>query len=361
MIILILSNNASGLVSFRVELIEKMIEIGYEVYVSVPRDKYAEQLEKNGCIVLETKLSRHGINPIAELSLLRFYKKIVRTIKPNFVLTYTIKPNVYGGVACQKLRIPYIVNITGLGDSIENGGLMQKITLFLYRKGLKKAKHVFFQNQTNCDFFINKKIVKNNFSVLPGSGVNLQKHHLIQYPSRDYPIVFATIGRITKDKGINELLQAITVIKSKRSDVEFLLIGAIDDEKYKPVISEFTSKGLLMHIDFTDDVDFYIGRSYAVINPSYHEGMSNVLLEALSCGRPVLASNIPGCIETFDDKISGIAFEPKNVDSLVDGILAFLNLSYEDMKQMGLNGRDKVQKNFDRNIVIDEYFKVITD
>jgi glycosyltransferase involved in cell wall biosynthesis len=356
--ILVLANFGLGLYKFRKELLEELISKNNEVYISLPNDEYTPKLESIGCKFIETHLERRGTNPFTDLKLLLEYIKVIKRIKPHVVLTYTIKPNVYGGIACNLTKTPYISNITGLGTSVENEGLIQKITLFLNKYGLKNASCVFFQNDTNRKFFIDRGILKGNTRLIPGSGVNLKHHNFEEYPMDDGKLRFLFIGRIMKAKGIEELLEAAKMVKKEYPNVHFDLVG-ISEEDYNHQIFELDRLGIINYHGQRDDVHSFIKNSHATVLPSYHEGLANVLLESASSGRPVLASRVPGCIETFEDGLTGFGFEARSVEGLVEAIIKFINLPYNQKKEMGTAGRKKIEKEFDRNIVIEAYLKEI--
>jgi len=357
--ILVLTNSINGLYSFRRELIDRLIKDNCEVTISSPEDTKSFYFDNIGCKLIHTSINRRGINPVADFKLIYRYFKMIRKVKPNVVLTYTIKPNVYGGLACRLLRIPYIANITGLGTSIENKGTLRTISLFLYEVGLKKAHAIFFQNKSNKEYFIKNQIVNKNLSrKIPGSGVNIDYHIFEEYPTNDEIIKFLFIGRIMKSKGIDELLEAAQMIKNIYPKTEFHFVGG-KEENYNVTLNNLTKKGIIHYHGRQETVHYFIKNCHATINPSYHEGMSNVLLEAASTGRPVLASNIPGCKETFDEGISGFGFEVKNVGSLVETIIKFIELSYEEKKKMGIAGRKKMENEFDRNLVVEAYLEEI--
>lgn len=357
--VLVLANFGMGLYNFRREILEELINKGYEVIVSFPEDEYVPKLKKIGCKFVETQVDRRGTNPVKDLKLLLNYVKIIKQIKPNIVLTFTIKPNIYGGIACNLLKTPYITNITGLGTSIENKGILQKITLFLYKLGLKKASCVFFQNQSNKEFFLTNDLVSGKIRIIPGSGVNLAQHTFEGYPANDNKLKFLFIGRIMKAKGIEELLEAAKIIKKKHPYTQFNLIGGME-ENYLKKLRELENQNVIKYYGQQKDVHSFIKESHAIVLPSYHEGLSNVLLESASTGRPVLASRVPGCSETFDEDITGIGFEVKNVKSLVGAIEKFISLPYKSKVEMGKAGRAKVEKEFDRRIVIDSYLDEIS-
>lgn len=351
--ILILANSASGLYQFRAELLRQLVT-NNEVYFSLPNGDFIEELESIGCKFIDTEFNRRGMNPISDFKLFIKYIKILKKIKPGVVLTYTIKPNVYGGLACRLLKIPYLANITGLGTALENGGILSALTKILYKVGLKKAKCVFFQNSTNKKLFEDKKIVRGKTKLLPGSGVNLEIHRLEDYPDISNEIRFLFIGRIMKDKGIDELLSAFETVHNEYDNIRLNIIGSYDED-YSKKIEELSAKGYVFYYGSQPSVHEYIRNSHCTVLPSYHEGMANVLLESASTGRPVIATNVPGCLETFEEGITGFGCEVKDAGSLADAIIKFIELPYEQKKQMGLNGRKKVEKEFNRDIVVQAY------
>lgn len=357
--VLVLSNFGMGLYKFRKELLQELIKQGNEVFLSLPNDEYTPLLENLGCNYIESKVDRRGTNPIADMKLLITYTKIINKIKPDVLLTYTIKPNVYGGIACRITKTPYLPNITGLGTAVENEGLIQKITLNLYKIALKNAECVFFQNEANKQFFIGRRIIENKSKVIPGSGVNLEQHRFEEYPIDEENIRLLFIGRIMKAKGMDELLESAKQIKSSHKNVEFHLVGFCE-EGYSEKLKELNNLGIIHYHGQQDDVHKFIKDSHATILPSYHEGTSNVLLESASTGRPILASNVTGCKETFEDGVSGIGFEVKSVKALINAIQKFLDLPYESKKQMGIAGRKKMEQEYDRKIVINDYLEQIS-
>lgn len=344
--ILILANEDTTILQFRCELISALVSDGHEVIVSLPKSKRTPEIEALGAKVVHTDVSRHGKNPFKDLKLLRSYKKLLKEIKPDVVFTYTIKPNAYGGMACGKLKIPYVANVTGLGV-VGDGGILQKVMLWLYKKGLKKAKCVFFQNSSNKEFFERKKIVGENARLLPGSGVNVDKFSYIDYPESEV-VNLLFIGRIIRDKGVYELAEAAKQLPS----VNFTVLGTCEYGSENP----FEGLSNVNCVGYDKNVKPYIEKCHAVILPSYHEGMANVLLEGASSGRPILASRVPGCKETFDEGVTGFGFDVANSEDVISSIGKFLNLSYDDKIRMGILGREKMLREFDKKIIIDKYF-----
>lgn len=335
-----------------------IIDAGYEVYISEPDDdervKYFEEI---GCHIIKTKFNRRGVNPLADFKLMLQYRKIIRVLKPIAVLSYTIKPNVYGGIACRLTGTPLIANVTGLGDAVENGGWLQKLTVALYRFGIGKAKQVFFQNVTNRNFCLEHGIANERAVVLPGSGVNLEHHICQEYPA-DGVIKFLYIARLQKDKGTGEYFEMAKMVKEKYPRAEFQVLGWKEGE-YQDKLEKLVANGTINYLGTTTDVRPYLKDVHCTIMPSYHEGMSNVNLESAANGRPVITTDVPGCRETVDDGLTGFLVEPRSAKSLTDAVERFIKLPYTQKVLMGQEGRKKVEREFDRQIVVDAYMKAI--
>lgn len=355
--ILIVANNDVGLYKFRRELVEELLRT-HEVHICLPNGEYISKLTELGCVYHACEFDRHGTNPLAELKQIAFYKRLLKAVKPNMVFTYTVKPNIYAGMACASLKIPYVANITGLGTAIENGGLMQKLLLALYKLGLRKAQKVFFQNESNRDFMIAKGIVKGKHDLLPGSGVNLDEHKEEPYPETQEPLVLVNIGRIMKDKGADELLYAAKIIRKEYPQVVFRLIGGFDGA-YEEKVQNAVEAGEIEYLGHQSDVHACLKEAHAIVHASYHEGMSNVLLEAAACARPIIATDVPGCRETYENGISGIACKARDGEDLVRAIREFIALPYEQKIQMGQAGRRNAERAFDRTIVIKQYMEEV--
>lgn len=357
--VLMLGNHEIVIYNFRRELIERMIEEGYDVYVSLPYGPKVEHLKQMGCKFIDTQINRRNTNPIEDIKLFINYIKILKQVKPDVVLTYTVKPNVYGGIACRVTKTPYICNVTGLGSGYLNGGIVQNIVKNLSKLSFTRANRVFFQNTADMELLTKQNVVSNNSRLLPGSGVNLNNYNVLPYPSEDEPINFNFVARVMKDKGIDEYLEAARIIKQKYKNTVFNVIGMIDQPHYKEVLEKYEKEGIIKYHGFQVDMRPFIEKCNCTINPSYTEGMSNVLLESSACGRPIIASNIPGCREIIEEGINGYTFEVKNVNSLINKIEKFIKSNHEEKINMGILGRKKVEKEFDREIVVNTYVKEI--
>lgn len=351
--ILILANNDIGLYKFRKELIEELLKDN-QVFISLPNGEFVKELIDLGCEFIDTSISRRGTNPITDLKLMFEYKKILNRVKPDVVLSYTIKPNVYGGMMCRLTKTPYIANITGLGTAVENGGVLQSITIFLYKLALKNASCVFFQNKENAEFINSKGIIKGRQKIIPGSGVNLDHYEILDYPE-DEIVNFLFISRVMKQKGIDQYLDAAKYIKEKHPNTQFHILGFCE-ESYEEELKDMHDKGVIRYHGMQSDVRKFHRISHCTIHPTYYpEGMSNVLLESAACGRPIITSNRSGCREIVDDGVNGYVVEQKNTQDLIEKVEIFLKLSYKQKREMGLAGRAKVEREFDRQIVVDAY------
>lgn len=357
--VLVLTNNIGGLYSFRKEVIKSLVDAGYEVYISEPDDdERVNYFKAIGCHCTKTIFNRRGMNPFADMKLMMAYWKMIKRLKPMVVLSYTIKPNVYGGMACRLTNTPQIVNVTGLGDSMENGGWLQKLTVLLYKVGINKAKQVFFQNKSNRDLCIRLGIADERSQLLPGSGVNLQYHTPQPYPIDDGHVRFLFIGRLLKDKGIEEYFEAARMVKAKYSNTEFHILGKIEGQ-FHDELEDLMKDGIVNYLGTTIDVRPYIGAVECTVMPSYHEGMSNVNLESAANCRPVITTNIPGCRETVDDERTGYYVKARDAKSLADAMERFVRLPYSQKMLMGEEARKKVEREFNRDIIINAYLKEI--
>jgi len=363
--ILILTNTIEGLYNFRYELLERLINEEFEVYFSVPENKNDTKVKKLielGCNYVETNLDRRSMNPLKDLQLIKQYKDIIKNIKPDVILSYTIKPNIYGSYVAKKYKIPIIINITGLGSGFNNTYtkiLVEK----MYKYACNDVACIFFENEANYNYFIDNNLAKKDKSnIVPGSGVNLEKFRPMDKTKEDGIIRFLFIGRIMKEKGIEEYLKAAEYITDKYSNVEFQILGPFEEEKYKKIILN-NNNSKIKYLGVSYDVRNEIKEVDCIINPTYHEGMSNVLLEGAAMAKPLMASNIPGCREIVDNGVNGYLFEPKNEKNLIDTIEKFLTLNEIEKKKLGLASRQKVERNFDRNIVIEanleEIYKIL--
>ena len=354
--ILILANHSGGLYDFRKDLIAELKKYA-SVTVAVPHNDRWDELLHLADRVIEIPIDRRGMNPLHDSKLFHQYRAILKEVKPDLVLTYTIKPNIYGGLACRMAHIPYAVNITGLGSAIENGGWLKKFVLALYKPALKGARVVFFENAGNRDTLAATGVVpKGRDVVLNGAGVNLE-----DYPYQPYPqegaVRFLFVGRVMHEKGVDELFAAARRMKQEYDGgVEFHIVGSFE-EGYKPLMDELEKAGVVKYHGYQSDMKHFYGIASCVVLPSYHEGMSNVLLEAAASGRPLITSDIPGCREAVEDGVSGYLCPTKDADALYEAMRRFVELPQESRAEFGRRGRERMEQRFSKTAVVAETIK----
>lgn len=356
--ILVLSNSFVGLHSFRKEVFQRFCELGWEVYISSPikgMEEKADWFKNIGCHIIDTTFDRQGMNPIADVKLMIFYRRLIKQVKADVVLSYTIKPNLYGGLAAALCKVPQIANVTGLGAAVEYPGLLQKFTILLYKVCMRKTHLVFFQNDANRQFCIQHGMVKGRTRLIPGSGVNLSFHSLKPYPQDSEPVRFLFISRIRREKGIDEYLAAAEAIRKDYPNTEFHILGGCEGD-YEERLRCMTEQGIVVYHGAQSDVRPFIANASCLIHPSFYpEGMSNVLLEACAAGRPVITTDRPGCGEIVDEGKTGFIVRQQDADDVIAKVHKFLSLSYDERKTMGLAARQKVEREFDREIVVKAY------
>lgn len=351
--VLFLSNHFKTLFWFRKELIKKLVEEGHEVYLSLPEDEN-DFFAKMGCHIVITEIDRRGVNPKNDLKLIRFYKKIIPEVNPDIIFSYTIKPNIYGSMASGK-KYKQICNITGTGATFLEDNMVAKICKMLYKVSVRKCYKVYFQNIGDRDFFIKNNLVHNNYEMLPGSGCNLEEHVFKEMPEDDV-VRFIFIARVMKLKGIDEYLESAKRIKEKYSNTEFIIAGWNEEEEYKKIVAEYHEQGIVNYIGFRDDLDDWIAKCHCTVLPSHGgEGVPNVLLESAAAGRACIGSKINGTMDVIDDGVTGYLFETGNAESLAEAMEKFFHLSKVERAAMGKAGREKVEREFDRNLVIKKY------
>lgn len=356
--ILIICNCATGLETFRGMLIKELVKEENCIEVIVPRSAERKEIEaekrikKMQCRLKKVPIDRRGINPLKDLKLFENLYLNIKKSQPDLVITYTIKPNIYGGIACRLLKVSYIVNITGLGTAFQNQGILRQIVIKLYKIALKNVKTVFFENVENRDIFVETNIIPSKRTyVLDGAGVDLEYFQYVEYPPNITPIRFLFIGRVMQEKGINELFDAIKKLRNKGHNCELDVLGGFE-ENYANIIEQYEKEGWLHYKGYQEDVRPFITRAHCFVLPSWHEGMANTNLENAASGRPIITTNIHGCKEAVVDGKSGFLVKKNNVNDLYDKMLKFLNMSYEKKKKMGIAGRKLMEEKFDKRKVV---------
>jgi len=359
--ILFLSNHFITLYSFRKELIKKLVKDGFEVYLSLPPDEKNQYFSNLGCIIINTPMARRGMNPAEDLKLVNHYKRIMESVNPDIIFSYTIKPNIYGCMASNSLHYKQVCNVTGTGATFLEESLLSKLCRILYRLTIKKSYKVYFQNSGDKDYFVAHKLIKNNWELLPGSGVNLEEHSYSDMPD-DGIVCFMFIGRVMGIKGIDQYLNCAKTIKQRYPNTHFYIAGFNEEEAYQKLVAKYQKSGWIEYIGFQDNIDSWIKKTHCTILPSLGgEGVPNVLLETAAAGRACIASNINGSRDVVEDGVTGYIFQKGNGQKLIEKVEEFINLPMDEKLQMGKAGRRKVEEEFNREKVIDAYMREVNN
>ena len=282
---------------------------------------------------------------------MKTYREMLDEIRPDMVITYSIKPNIYMGSACKAKGIPYVTNVQGLGTAFEKP-VLSGVASVMYRCAMRKAKTVFFENEENAQFFLHKNIISaQQMKVLPGAGINLDEYPYV--PMQDDGVCsFLFVGRIMKEKGVDEFFAAAKTIKAEFGEkVAFDVVGFYEDA-YKETVDQLVADGIINFHGFQTDVHPFYEAADCVVLPSYHEGMSNVLLEGAATGRALITSDIPGCREAVENGISGYLCPVQDAEELTNSFRKFANKTWGEQEQMGRRGRALIERKFDKRIVV---------
>lgn len=349
--ILIITNHSYMFWQFRRELVRGILAGGHQVVLALPFGERVEQLRSLGCELVDIPVDRRGVNPVIDCKLLLRYRKLLAEVRPDMVITYSIKPNIYAGMACRNLGIPYYVNVQGLGTAFQKKRIARLVTV-LYRIALRDARWVFFENSANADLFIRKGIIaEDQACLLRGAGINLEHYAFRPWPENSCTR-FLYLGRVMREKGMDELFSALRRLHAEGEKIFLDLVGFFEDG-YREQVEELEALGICKFHGFQEDPRPFYERTDCVVLPSYHEGMSNVLLEAAAVGRPLITSDIPGCREAVEEGVTGFTCPVRDAQALYETMKRFLLLSPEQRAAMGVAGRKKMQAEFDKNQVVE--------
>ncbi len=356
--ILIITNHSYMLYRFRLELIQELMK-NHEVVLSMPFVGHEDDFQAMGLKCIKTDLDRRSINPKKDFGLFLTYRKLLKQEQPDMVITYSIKPNIYAGLACSMAGIPYCANVQGLGTAFQRKGLAQFVTV-LYKSAFRKVRTVFFENEGNAQEFIDRNIIpRERITLLPGAGINLEAYPQVAYPDNEV-VRFLYLSRIMKEKGIDELFAAMRRLHGELgSKVVLDLVGFFDDDYYKEQVDQLVADGIAVFHGFQTEPRPYYAAADCVVLPSYHEGMSNVLLEAAATGRPVITSDIHGCKEAVDEGVTGLLCAVKDTDSLYEQMLRMVQMTKAERQAMGDAGRAKMEREFEKTLVVQKTMDAI--
>tara|TARA_Y100000766_G_C18914572_1_gene610344 strand:+ start:1753 stop:2868 length:1116 start_codon:yes stop_codon:yes gene_type:complete len=356
-------NTSWNIYNFRLPIIKSLQKEGFEIFALAPKDNYVSNLENIGVKCFHIKINHKGINPIEDFYLLIQYYKFFKKIKPNFILSYTIKPNIYGNIAATFFNIPVINNISGLGTLFLSSNMLSYFGKVLYKFSLKHSYHVFFQNKFDSKLFLNHRIVsREKSSVIPGSGINTKVFSQNKKENKCNKFLF--VGRLIGDKGVFEYLKAASNVLEKYQNKEFLIAGELGYNNKtaikKSQLENYCSKQpQIKYLGKVDDMISLLKEVDVVVLPSYREGLSRSLIEAASMSLPIIATDVPGCKDIVIDNYNGLLCDVKSHKSLEFAIKRMIEFDELKRIQMGLNGRAIVKENFEESIVIKFYLNKI--
>lgn len=361
--IVLSANSDWNIANFRQGLVRALRSAGYEPVVIAPQDPAADaRMRELGVQRIPIEIDRAGLNPLADLRLLARYRSLLKRLRPAAYLGYTIKPNIYGSFAAATLGIPALPNVSGLGTAFIQGGALQSIVTRLYRIGFRRARVVFFQNEDDRSLFVDRHIVRpSQARVLRGSGIDLD--HFAAAPLPEGPPTFLFIGRILRDKGVAEFVEAARSLRPEYADARFQLLGPLDEGNRtairRPELESWLAEGIVEHLGATDDVHPFIAAATAVVLPSYREGLPRSLLEAAAMERPLIASDVPGCRDVVEDGVNGFLCPARDSGALAEAMRRLLHLPRARQLAMGEAGRRRVQERFSEAFVVRAYLDVL--
>ena len=362
--IAIVLNTSWNIYNFRLNLLKSLQKEGHEVHAVAPEDDYTSYLIEEGLIYHPVKMDSRGANPIKDFALILELRGIYRRIRPDVVLHFTIKPNIYGTLAAASLGIPVINNVCGLGTVFLKKGLISKVAVLLYKMSFRFANKVFFQNSDDLELFINKKLVrKDQADLVPGSGIDLSRFTPVPLQSGK-PFTFLMISRLISDKGIMEYVKAVEQLRKEGIPARFQLLGAMDPRHKrgipKAIIQQWIDAGTIEYLGTTQDVRHFIQQADCVVLPSYREGTPRTLLEAASMGRPLIATAAPGCRQVVEHGKNGLLCKIKSAEDLAEKMRTMAGFPESKLQELSLNARKKVEQEFDESLVISKYLRTLS-
>lgn len=357
-------NAAWNIVNFRKPVVQALLQAGHEITVLAPPDDAVTQLAELGCSFAPLEMNAKGLNPIEGLAFQRDMRRQFRALKPDLILSYTIKNNIFGALAARALGIPCLPNVTGLGTAFLSGRLLQGVTEHLYRRAFAHLPVVFFQNDDDKTLFVDRGMIRaEQAQLLPGSGIDLQHFAPTPMPADHTAPVFLMIARLLRDKGVYEFVEAARAVRARHPSARFQLLGAAGAENRTAIgmdqVEAWLREGVIEYLGTTNDVRPAIAAAHCLVLPSYREGAPRTLIEGAAMGRPVITTDVPGCRAVVDAGHSGLLCQPRDSASLAKAIFIFLEKDEGQRHAMGQAGRQKMECAFDQKIVVDAYMCTI--
>lgn len=355
--VLLLSNTSFSIRKFRKELILSLIQEGYEVILSLPESDpdLESELEVKNYII---PYARRSKNIVKDINLIFQFYKLFKELNPDIILSFTIKPNIYGSFASKLSKHKQICTITGTGQSFLKKNWLYYAVMNLYKLAFSSHQTVIFQNDNDRNFFYQNKMIKGNSVVLSGSGVNLETFIYKDYPI-DNPLKFVFVGRIMHLKGFDLVCDAAQYL-SQKYNIVFSVVGEIEEKEYEERLNRLIQAGVIQYHGYQEDIRTILEDSHCLVLPSLSgEGIPNAVLEANAMGRPCIVSDLYGCTEIIKHEINGYVFKAGSFDDFLKQLIQFIELDQHKRIEMGVNGRKIVEKQFSRTHVNEDYVRLI--
>ena len=363
--IMISANTSWNIYNFRIPLI-KALSKKNEIIIVTKKDQYTTRLISLDLKIETIHIDSKGMSLKNDILLFFKYYYLIKKYKPDYFFGFTIKPNIYFNLASFFSKVKNINTITGLGTSFMNKGFLNFIVKLMYKIALLNSYITIFQNNDDLNTFKNDIIIKykKNYKVVKGSGVDLNFYKYSKNLLKDKDSLnFLFVGRVIPDKGIIELISAISNIKKKYKNIKFKFIGSLDYENFtlinKIKIKKLISDDLIEYLGYKEDIRSYVIESNCLILPSYREGLPRSLLEAASIGRPIIATDVAGCREIVKNGYNGFLCKVKDSLDLEKKIIKFINLNTNKILEMSTNSRKLVENKFELNKIISSYLEII--
>ena len=364
-VVVLCANTSWYIYNFRRNTIKAFIREGHQVIVVAPQDESSKFFTELGVKHFKFNLNPNCTNPFKEILVIFKLISLYLYIKPNFVMNFTPKMNVYSAIASIVSRSKTINNISGLGSVFVEDSVFSKFVSLLYRFAQMFSAKVFFQNNDDMEMFISRKIVPRfKCEYIPGSGVDLEWFQLTEAPD-DVVVRFIIVCRMLYEKGIDRYARAAEFCREKYGDkVQFIAVGFLDkgNERALPseVMDDWVSKGILIYRGGLEDIRPEVALSDCIVLPSvYPEGTPRSLLEGGAMGKPIITTNMPGCRSTVENGVNGFLCGPKSTSDLVLSMEKIINMTHKRRLKMGLKSRELVERKFDEQIVIKKYLECL--
>ena len=365
--IALVANSTWNIHNFRLNLLDKFIGEGHDVIVIAPVDQYIEYKEKYPAVkhVALRSMDRDSTNPLKDLVLIAELTRKYKRLKPDLVIHFTNKPNIYGAIAARRAKIDSIAIVTGLGYAFIHNGFIKSVTTALYKYTSKYHKKFIFENIEDRELFENENIITRAQGIsVKGCGVNTTYFH--PYPNQkvNEAMVFSFVGRLLYDKGVKEFVEAARIIKLRHPNTRFWLVGELDPDNpatvEKDELIEWVDSDIVYYHGFQRDVRPFISKSDCVVLPSYREAIPRTITEAMAMAKPVITTDTAGCREAVDVEVNGYLAKLRDANDLAESMQKIISLTEEERKSMGQAGRNIVMNQFDDRLIANHIYDIIS-